>query len=805
MAEALAKKEQIEKKYKMKGIACSSCAAKIEREVNDLPQVENAELNFANGMIKIEADREEIYRVESEIREIADRIEPGLTIVEDSPQPVSKVKYIFKGLNCSNCAAKIRKAISNLPQVEKAELNFATSKMTVIGNPEVEHMEDELQEIADRIENGITVKKDKKEVGMTEQDRTAEGNTREKGETESAHPYLWRFASGAFLFGLALILYELPLIQREFPFWLELTLYGTAYVLVGSQVVLAAFRNIKHGDIFDENFLMTIATFGAFAIQEYPEAVAVMLFYMIGEMFQDRAVNKSRKSIKQLMDIRPDFANLKRDGKIEQVDPEAVDIGDIILVKPGEKVPLDGEVIEGSSRLDTSALTGESVPRKVETGDEILSGMINQDGLLTIKVTKLYRESTVSRILDLVENASAKKAPTEKFVTKFARYYTPVVVYTALAMAIIPPLFLPGAVFSDWIYRALIFLVVSCPCALVVSIPLGFFGGIGKASRKGILVKGGNYLEALNQVDKIVFDKTGTLTEGVFEVNKIRTTDGYTNDELLEVAAHGEAFSNHPIAQSIREAYDGEINKEIVEACKEVSGHGVDVIVRGRDVLIGNHKLMAENDINYEKIETEGTIVHLAIDGNYAGYITITDLIKDDSESAIRELKEKGISNVSMLTGDREYVAKKVADKLKLDDYYAELLPDEKVEKVEELLHNKNKDDKLAFVGDGINDAPVLARSDIGVAMGGLGSDAAIEAADVVLMTDEPSKLASAIDIARRTRKIVWQNIIMALGVKGIVLVMGAFGVATMWEAVFADVGVALLAVLNAMRIIRSE
>ncbi|PUU87972.1 MAG: heavy metal-translocating P-type ATPase, Cd/Co/Hg/Pb/Zn-transporting, partial [Halanaerobium sp.] len=601
--------------------------------------------------------------------------------------------------------------------------------------------------------------------------------------------------------------FELPFLEVELgslSIYLEWLLFGSSYLLIGGPVLMAAFKNIKRGQVFDENFLMSIATIGAFSIQEFPEGVAVMLFYMVGEIFQERAVDRSRRSIKKLMDIRPDYANLKLEDTTKEVDPEDVQIGDIIIIKPGEKVPLDGEVLEGSSMVDTSALTGESVPRKVETGDEILSGTINKDGLLTVEVTKEYGQSTVSKILELVENASGKKAPTEKFITKFARYYTPVVVYSALAIAVLPPLFLQGAAFADWFYRALIFLVISCPCALVVSIPLGFFGGIGRASRQGVLVKGGNYLEALNNVSQIVFDKTGTLTKGEFAVSKVESYNGFNNEQILTMAAYAESHSTHPIAKSIVEAFDQKIDNQRIKDYQEISGHGIKAVVDDKEILAGNIKLMNKNNIEYQEVDADGTIVYLAIENKYAGYITITDELKEDSIKAIKGLKELGIKQLTMLTGDREAVAGRVAQRLGLDNYYSELLPDQKVDEIEELLGRQKENDKLIFVGDGINDAPVLARSDIGVAMGGLGSDAAIEAADVVLMTDEPSKLITAINTARRTRKIVWQNIILALGVKGIVLIMGAVGLATMWGAVFADVGVALIAVFNAVRISRN-
>lgn len=716
-----------------------------------------------------------------------------------------KKKYELNGLACTNCAAKIEDEVANLENVEEVSLNFASSSIIVEGDNVDSSFENELQSIADRIEPGLKVRDTDGERNFSDAESE---NTQNNKEQDSEDNYMkWRFIPGVILFAAALILFKTPLISAqigELPVYLEWLFFGSSYLLVGGPVLMSAYRNIKAGKVFDENFLMVVATIGAFAIQEFPEAVAVMLFYMVGEMFQQKAVDRSRRSIEDLMDIRPEYANLKNGAKTIKVDPNDVKIGDIIIIKPGEKVPLDGEVIEGSSMLDTSALTGESVPRKVKSGEEVLSGMINKTGVLAVSVSKEYNESTVSKILELVENASSKKAPTEKFITKFARYYTPAVVYTALAIAVLPPIFMADAVFADWFYRALIFLVVSCPCALVVSIPLGFFGGIGKASQEGVLVKGGNYLEALNNVNQIVFDKTGTLTRGEFAVTEIEAQNNYSKNEVLKFAAYAESHSNHPIAKSIKEAYSEEIDNNRVKNYKEISGHGIKAEIDGSEVLAGNEKLMQQEDIKYPKTEADGTAVYLAVADQYAGTIIITDQIKEDSKEAVKSLKKLGIEKLTMLTGDRENAAAKVAQKLGLDSYFAELLPDDKVEKVEELLGKQKKGDKLIFVGDGINDAPVLARSDIGVAMGGLGSDAAIEAADVVLMTDEPNKLVSAVNIAKRTRKIVWQNIALALGIKGVVLVMGAFGMATMWEAVFADVGVALLAVLNSMRIIRS-
>ncbi|MGB7606218.1 MAG: heavy metal translocating P-type ATPase [Lutisporaceae bacterium] len=630
---------------------------------------------------------------------------------------------------------------------------------------------------------------------MLKEETKIKSTEEEQHHDKADRSELIKLCIGAFLFGVATI-FKLPNV-------LELIIFGLAYIFVGTEVLIKSIKNIIRGQIFDENFLMSIATIGAFAIGEYPEGVAVMLFYQLGELFQDIAVNRSRKSIKALMDIRPDYANLKYGNDIMRVSPEEVEIGSIIIVKPGERVPLDGRVVDGRSMVDTTALTGESLPRDIEAGDEILSGFVNINGILTIEVTKIFGESTVAKILDLVENASSKKAPTENFITKFARYYTPIVVFVALGLAVIPPLVVQGALFTDWIYRALIFLVVSCPCALVISIPLGFFGGIGGASKHGILIKGSNYLEALNNVDIVVFDKTGTLTKGVFKVTEIKTIADVNEEELLEYAAYAESYSNHPIGLSILKAYGKNIDNSIIQDYKEISGHGTMVTIDGHNVLAGNSKLMVSEDIAFIIPDSSsiGTIVHVAFDKKYLGYLVISDEVKEDSKQAIIDLKNIGISKIVMLTGDAKAVGNKVGEILGIDIVYAELLPDQKVQKLEEIVQQKTTKGKLMFVGDGINDAPVLARADIGVAMGGLGSDAAIEAADVVIMTDEPSKLISAIKIAHRTRNIVWQNIIFAFAVKAVVLILGAGGLATMWEAVFADVGVAFIAVLNAMRV----
>lgn len=600
---------------------------------------------------------------------------------------------------------------------------------------------------------------------------------------------------------IALILFLISLIIPFENAWINIGIYIISYLIVGLDVLIEAIKNIFKGEVFDENFLMTIATIGAFAIGEYPEAVAVMLFYQVGEMFQSYAVDKSRKSIASLMDIRPDFANIKKNGSIEKVSPDKISIGDIIIVKPGEKVPLDGTIVDGNSILDTSALTGESVPREVSIGDEILSGSINQNGLIEIKVTKSFGESTVSKILDLVENASSKKSKSENFISKFAKYYTPIVVVIAVLLAIIPPIIFKETEFIQWLYRALTFLVVSCPCALVISIPLGFFGGIGGASKLGVLVKGSNYLEALSKTEVVVFDKTGTLTEGVFEVKKVNSVD-ITKEDLIKYAAYAESFSNHPIANSLKKAYGKDIDNKKISETHELLGLGVNAVVDGKEVFVGNEKLMQEKNIEYIKCNEIGTILYVAINNQFKGTIIISDKIKADAKKAIEKLKKNNVKKIVMLTGDKKAVGESVAKELGLDEVYTELLPNNKVEKVEELMKSKSEKGKLAFVGDGINDAPVLAISDIGIAMGGLGSDAAIEAADVVLMTDEPSKVVDAIKISKKTLKIVKQNIIFAIVVKILVLILSAIGLSNMWQAVFADVGVSVLAILNALRVL---
>lgn len=601
---------------------------------------------------------------------------------------------------------------------------------------------------------------------------------------------------------IAFVLFLFAMLVKFQNEWINNAIFIVSYLIVGFEILRKAVKNIFKGKVFDENFLMAVATLGAFAIGEFPEAVAVILFYQVGELFQDYAVDKSRKSIASLMDIRPDYANVVRDGKEEKVSPGEVKIGETILVKPGEKIPLDGFVIEGKSTLDTKALTGESVPREVAEGEQVLSGCINLNGVIKIEVTKEFGESTVSKILDLVENASSKKAKSENFITKFAAYYTPIVVIIAVILAIIPPLMIDGANFQDWLYRALSFLVVSCPCALVISIPLSFFGGIGGASKMGVLVKGSNYLEALSNAEIMVFDKTGTLTEGVFEVQNIEPI-GISKEELLKIAAYAEYYSNHPISKSIKKAYNKEINeKEIIDS-KEISGKGIEAKIGKKNVLAGNEKLMNEKGIKYEKCTHIGSVVYVAIDGKYMGHIVIADKIKEDAKRTIEELRKNNIKQTVMLTGDRKNIGEAVAKEIGIDKVYTELLPDGKVEKVEELLKMKSEKGKLAFVGDGINDAPVLAMADIGIAMGGLGADSAIEAADVVIMTDQPSKIISAMKLSKKTMRIVRENIIFAIAVKVLVLILTAFGLSSMWQAVFADVGVSVIAILNALRALR--
>ena len=701
-----------------------------------------------------------------------------------------KKELMLNGLTCAHCASVIDEKVKHIDGVKNSNLNFTNKKLSVeIDCDNEEKIIKNIIDIINDTEPGLDI--------QIEGQREIKEDKTQKSIKNNEKLNLLKIIAGAIVFIFA---FYQEIAGRENKY--SLLIFLVAYLLVGSDVLYKALRNITKGRIFDENFLMSVATIGAIAIGELSEAVGVMLFYKIGEYLQELAVGKSRKSISELMQIRPDMANLKLGNTIKVVNPEDVNIGDYIIVKPGEKVPLDGVVIEGSSMMDTSALTGESVLRTVKKGDNLLSGFINKNALLTVQVTKDFSESTASKILDMVENASSKKSKTENFISVFSRYYTPIVVGLALLIAILPPIFMQGATFSEWIHRGLIFLVVSCPCALVLSIPLSYFSGIGVASKQGVLIKGSNYLEALRYVDTVVFDKTGTLTEGVFDVVKVKPVN-ISEDELIKFASIAEVNSNHPIAKSILNYYNKEINLNNIEEYEEIASHGIRVKYENNIILAGNEKLMASNNIKIEKSTDVGTVVYIAINNEFKGYIVIADKIKTDSEEAIRLIKEQGIKETVMLTGDNKEVANSVAKKLKLDKVFSNLLPNEKVEKIEELYKNKIAKEKIAFVGDGINDAPVLARVDVGIAMGGLGSDAAIEAADVVIMTDEPSKIAQGIKISKKTYKIVWQNIIFALGIKIIVMILGATGLASMWEAVFADVGVALIAVLNAMRIMK--
>lgn len=818
-------------KLLLKGLSCANCSNKIENKVNGIEGIREANINFATSILTLEILSD--YKTEdiiTQIKDIVKSIEKDVIVEEVKmnlkrpSKSISKCednccsineqhgdkamdrsnKILLKGLTCANCANKIEDKVKKLDSIKYANINFATTTLLVELNEgyKIDEVFKDINKIVKSLEPDVEVEL-KKEFKREKTNRTIlndhdlSKNIIDEKENKDLISYIKENISlvvGVIGFIIAIMLERYALIAFIF--------FVATYLIVGKDVLITAFKNILRGEVFDENFLMAIATLGAFAIGEYPEAVAVMLFFEIGETFQKYAVERSRKSISSLMNIRADYANVLEDGNEIRVAPEDVEIDEIIIIKPGERVPLDGVVIDGTSFVDTSALTGESVPREIDTDDEILAGSINNTGVLKVKVTKEYGESTVARILELVENASSKKASTEKFITKFSKVYTPIVCLIALLIAIVPPVFMKDQVFSIWIYRALSMLVVSCPCALVVSVPLGIFAGIGGASKKGVLVKGGNYLEALKDVETVVFDKTGTLTKGVFKVTEINTNN-IDKDELLRVAAYGESNSNHPIALSIVNSYGKEINKESLSDYEEISGHGIRVKIEGKEVLLGNYKLMNKFNIKFKDVDTIGTIVHVSIDNEYKGNIVISDEIKDTSKEAIKILKNIGIKNTVMLTGDNRVVADKVGNILGLDKVYSELLPADKVEQVERLMNSKSAKGKLVFVGDGINDAPVLARADIGIAMGGIGSDAAIEAADVVLMKDDPKSIVDAINTARKTSKILWQNIIFALAVKTIVMILVAFGIGTMWEAVFADVGVTILAVINSIRCLR--
>lgn len=794
--------------YQLENLDCANCAAKIERNIQKLKGIENASVSFATKMLYVELESE-ATSVLTEIKKLIHELEPDVEIIEKKSKHShqqdcgghdhacdcqeehdhheehevkhAELKLRLQGLDCANCAAKIERKVQELSVVKDASVTFSTEALQVqLRNPE---QQDEVIKVITKL------------IKDLEPDVKVVPYTAKKAQEEEKKPNFFK-ENYKLVLGTIIFLIAIMLKEKEYA----VIIYLISFLLIGGKVILTALRNILKGDMFDENFLMSVATIGAFIINDYAEAITVMLFYGIGEIFQSYAVNRSRKSISSLMNIRADYANVWKDGKESKVDPEEVKHDDIILIKPGERVPLDGIIIEGTSSLDTSALTGESMPRDMEVGDEILAGSVNLNKVIKVRVMKEASESTVARILELVENASSKKAPMEKFITKFARIYTPIVVALAVLIAILPPLFGSDIGYQEWIYRALTFLVVSCPCALVVSIPLGLFAGIGGASKQGILIKGGNYLEALKDVDCVVFDKTGTLTKGSFKVIQIAAEQA---DKVLELAAYGEFYSSHPIAVSIRDSFGKEIDTTRIENYEEIAGNGIQVSVDGHEILLGNDKLMTAHNIVFTESKAIGTIVHVVEDNKYLGHLVIADEIKKTSALAIQNLKAVGVKQTVMLTGDREEAAQAVAQALKLDKVYAQLLPQDKVMKVEELLEREESGKKLIFVGDGINDAPVLARADLGVAMGGIGSDAAIEAADIVLMKDDPSAIATAIEISKKTKKILWQNILLSLGIKAVVLILTAFGMANMWMGVFADVGVTLIAILNSMRALR--
>ncbi|MCP4180381.1 MAG: cadmium-translocating P-type ATPase [bacterium] len=772
-------KNEHKKQFELDGLACANCSIKIEDAINSLDEIDECNINFMNKILTINVSENSSEKaVLDKVVNIIKKIEPEVVVKEKSLSRKERRVLIATDLCCTDCSKKIEAEIKKIDGVESVNLDYNSKKLTL----ELSKKENFNQIIKEaNISAGRIVKK----IKLKEELDSDKIKQKRK----------------LFLFGIGIVLFCVALLFPE-PILYKVLLYVAAYLFVGYDVVYKALRNIIYGKFLDENFLMAIASIGAFCVQQYPEGVAVLIFYKIGEFFQERAVDNSRRSIKYMMDLKPDFANLKTGKDYKKVSPEEVNIGDYILVKPGEKVPLDGKIHEGSSSIDTKAITGESVPRTAKEGDEVYSGSINIKSPIIIEVEKEYSESTVAKILELVENAGSKKSKTENFITKFAKVYTPIIVILAIFIAIVPPLVMTGATFEQWIYRAMIFLVVSCPCALVISIPLGFFGGIGAASKKGILIKGSNYLEALHRVATVVFDKTGTLTKGVFNVVEIVPSCDVEENKLLEYAAYAEAFSDHPIALSIKNSFgEHNIEKDKIKNYSEKSGIGINCDYNKYQILCGNSRLMEENKINYTKADKPGTVVYVAVNSKFQGYLLIADEIKEDAANAIEKLKALGIKKTVMLSGDNKEIANVVADKIKIDEVHAELLPDQKVGELEKIEKANSSQGKIMFVGDGMNDAPVITRADIGVAMGGLGVDAAIESADVVIMNDEPSKIPTAIGIARRTRKIVVQNITLALGVKVVVLVLGAIGMATMWEAVFADVGVALLAILNSSRV----
>ncbi|MBZ0183524.1 MAG: cadmium-translocating P-type ATPase [Melioribacteraceae bacterium] len=691
-------------------------------------------------------------------------------------------KYNLKNIDCANCAAKIESDLSKMEEVKFVSVNFANSSITI----DTENL-DLVKSKIDEIEPGASIEEIK-------------SNVISKSELMESRNEIIKILLVAMLLSIGFLFSDF---LENTPYQIgRYIIFITAYLISGYKVLLQALKNITKGRVFDENFLMSIATLGAIAINELPEAVAVMFFYVVGEFFQDISVNRSRRSIKSLLEIKPEFANVIKDGTSSKVSPEEVLIGDLLLVKPGEKIPLDGEIVEGETFVDTAALTGESKPVKVKVKEAVLAGMINQTNLIKVRVTRSFNESSISKILDLVENAANKKANTEKFITKFAGYYTPFVVFSSLLIAVLPPLLFTSQTFEEWIYRALVVLVISCPCALVISIPLGYFGGVGGASRKGILVKGSNYLDALTEIKAVVFDKTGTLTKGKFSVSQIKTVNGFSEDQLLEYAAYAEKNSNHPIAEAIKTKYNKSIDELRIKSFEDISGFGIKAIIDEDEILVGNDKLLHKEKIEHTDCEFNATVANIVVNKKLAGFILITDSLKDDSKEAIKNLHESKISTY-MLTGDNHSTASFIANELGIDKYYTELLPEEKVDHLENIIADFNQKGKVAFVGDGINDSPVLARADVGIAMGALGSQAAIETADVVLMNDSPNKVFEAIEVSKKTRRIVWQNIIFALTVKGVFIILGTIGIAGMWEAVFGDMGVAIIAILNATRVLK--
>lgn len=778
------------------GLDCAGCADNIVEFTKTLENVDEVDLNFVNKKMTISTD--DYSKKGIIIKEVVEKmkqLEPHVEVKDLSTmERISKNTRIIlelEGLDCAGCADNIVEYTKTIKGVKEVDLNFVNKKMNIeledirLKNEVIDLVTEKMKQLEPHVVvNDVTSGKVKKE------------SKKEETKLLSQNKDLLRIIIAGIFFAMPYVL-KLEGTARFISFLIS-------YVIVGTDVILTAFRNIKAGNAMDEHFLMTVATIGAFIIGEYPEGVAVMLFYQLGEYFQGKAVNHSRSSIKALMDIRPDYANLLVDGDVIVVAPEDIEIGDYILIRPGEKVPLDGIVVEGSSTLDTSNITGESVPRRIKEGEDLVSGVVNNQGVLKVKVTKEFGDSTIVKILDLVENASSRKAPTENFITKFSRYYTPIVVYAALAIGVIPPL-LFGGQWADWAYKAFVFLVISCPCALVISIPLGFFGGIGAASKEGILIKGGNYLEALNDIDTVVFDKTGTITKGVFKVTDIKSYSDYSKEDILEIAAYGEVYSNHPIGVSIISSYDKEIDKTRIQEYEEIAGNGIKAKMGDRYFYLGNKSLLEDRKITVNEEDSIGTVVYVAEDNKHVGTIIVSDELKDNIKQSLEELNSVGVKNTIMLSGDNKETVDKVAKASGINIAYGELLPQDKVAKFEEILKNKDPKHKVAFVGDGVNDAPVLARADIGIAMGGLGSDAAIEASDIVIMTDEIHKISTGIKIANKTKRIVTQNIILALGVKFIVLALGVFGKASMWQAVFADVGVSIIAIFNSIRALKVD